>query len=167
MRLLIFFIILLSVTNISLAASLPKKMDEVRNYALITEKLATGGALYSGALNKLRKNGFKSVIDLRTAPEGTAGEEILFNNSGIKYYNLETTGALALTPDHAMTFAKIYEQAEKPVLVHCASGNRVGTLWTSMKLQQYHNPEKSFEEGRKMGMKPMMEEALKERMGLN
>ena len=45
------------------------------------------------------------------------------------YVALPIRGAEGLTEDNARAFSTALEAAERPLLVHCASGNRVGALF--------------------------------------
>ena len=48
--------------------------------------------------------------------------------AGLLYSNLPLRGAVDLTRENVMTFDALVRDAERPVLVHCASGNRVGAM---------------------------------------
>ena len=70
--------------------------------------------------------------------------------------------SVAVLPFLAQGGALAIEDAQTPVLVHCASGNRVGALWTTYRLSKGINSEIAFEEGRAAGMRPSLEQKVKE-----
>jgi uncharacterized protein (TIGR01244 family) len=80
-------------------------------------------------LQLLAEEGYKTVIDLRPAeePHGFNEPEAARQN-GLAYVNIPVT---AQTLDQATVdkFLETMKKAEHPVLLHCASSNRVGALY--------------------------------------
>src|SRR5690606_4186192 len=48
--------------------------------------------------------------------------------AGLRYSNLPLAGASDLTRENVLAFDTLLAGAERPLLVHCASGNRVGAM---------------------------------------
>ena len=48
--------------------------------------------------------------------------------SGLRYSNLPLRGAADLTRENVAAFDALLRDSSRPVLVHCASGNRVGAM---------------------------------------
>src|SRR3546814_239550 len=48
--------------------------------------------------------------------------------AGVGYSNLPLAGPPDLTRENVLAFDALLRDAERPVLVHCASGNRVGAM---------------------------------------
>lgn len=136
----------------------------VRNYHQLKPDLATGGFISSGGLKALAEDGVQTIIDLRQPEEGIEEERQEAQKKGIIYINIPVGGSGVL-PHHVAAFSKAYEEARLrgPVLLHCASGNRVGGLWTAYQLKQSIKSQQAFEEGRIIGMKPSLEESIKDR----
>jgi len=132
----------------------------IKNYNRATPTLATSGTIGTGGVNELAEKGFATIIDLRTENEGTAEEKKSVESAGMSYINIPVTGA-GINHEQLVAFTRMIEKAQTPVLVHCASGNRVGALWTTYRLSKGINSEIAFEEGRTAGMKPFLEEKVR------
>jgi len=135
----------------------------VQNYARITPQIATSGMIGDGGAPLLAAHNFRTIIDLRTATEGTEEEKALVDAQNMVYINIPTTVA-GFTEEQLAAFTKAIENAEKPILVHCGSGNRAGGMWASYRISKGIDPEQALAEGRKAGMRPPMEENVKEFM---
>lgn len=102
----------------------------VRNFTQVDSTLACGGALSPGALDSIKQAGFKSVVNLRTkGEEDVEGEMKAAQALGLTYIWLPFSGA---TPDASKVDAFLEaaaDPANKPMLVHCASGGRVSMFW--------------------------------------
>lgn len=136
---------------------------EVQNYSRATEQIAISGMISDGGTQALAATGFKAVIDLRTRNEGTAEEKALVDRAGMMYFNIPTTVA-GISKEQVAEFTKIIESTPKPVLLHCGSGNRASAMWASYRITQGVEPEVAIEEARKMGLRPPLEEKLREIM---
>ncbi len=132
----------------------------IKNYNRATPTLATSGIIGKGGVKELAKKGFATIIDLRTENEGTAEEKKNVESAGMNYINIPVTGA-GINNKQLAAFTESIEKAQTPVLVHCASGNRVGALWTTYRLSKGIDSEIAFEEGRTAGMQPFLEEKVK------
>jgi uncharacterized protein (TIGR01244 family) len=135
--------------------------SSIKNYNRATPTLATSGTIGEGGVKELAEKGFITIIDLRTEAEGTAKEKKAVESAGMSYINIPVTGA-GINNEQIAAFSKAIEDVQTPVLVHCASGNRVGALWTTYRLSKGINSEIAFEEGRTAGMKPSLEDKVKE-----
>ncbi len=109
----------------------------------VFDGVLTGGRLSEKAVAELVRAGVKTVIDLQTAGEHKFDEKKAVEAAGIAYVHLPVRGAKALGPDLARAFDEALRKADKPVLVHCASGNRVGALFA---LRAFYIEHKSVED---------------------
>ncbi len=132
----------------------------VQNYSRATEQIAISGLIGEGGAQALVATGFKTVIDLRTANEGTADEKALVDRAGMNYINIPMTVA-GISEEQLAAFTQAIETAQMPVLIHCGSGNRAGAMWASYQIKKGVDPEIALEAGRKAGMRPPMEEKVK------
>jgi len=132
----------------------------IKNYNRATPILATSGTIGTGGVKELAEKGFATIIDLRTENEGLAEEKKNVETAGMSYINIPVTGA-GINHEQLTAFTRAIEEAQTPVLVHCASGNRVGALWTTYRLSKGINSEIAFEEGRTAGMKPFLEKKVR------
>lgn len=97
--------------------------------------------------------GVATVINLRTAGEmkgRDARAEVAA--AGMRYLELPIDGAAAVTPENARRLGELLRDARGPVLVHCASGNRVGGLLALLKAGEGMPAEQALVFGRSAGM---------------
>ncbi len=81
-------------------------------------------------LQTIAEAGFSAVVDLRAADEERGFDEAKeVERLGMEYVLLPIASADDLTLDKAAVLDQILAQNEGPVLIHCASGNRVGALY--------------------------------------
>lgn len=101
------------------------------NFTRVDPNFATGGATSADQFAALRKLGFRTVINLRTAAEPGAdleGEAQAVNELGFQYISLPFSST---SPDAAVVdkFLGVLKDAAQPVYIHCRSGERANTLW--------------------------------------
>lgn len=128
----------------------------VSNYTKVDAVVACGGATTVAALDGLKADGFKSVINLRLATEQGANVEenqARAKALGLNYFHLPVSGA---SPDPAIVdqfLAVVSNTANQPVFIHCASANRVGAVWLVKRVLQDGWPvEKATTEARAIGL---------------
>ena len=77
-----------------------------------------------------KKGGVKTVINLRTRDEiKEFDEEFVVKSLGLEYHNVPISGADDLTDGKFDETRKLLKDVDRPVLLHCASSNRVGAVW--------------------------------------
>lgn len=87
------------------------------------------GRIAPADVERLRAAGIRQVIDLTPDDETPEFDEAAaVRGSGLGYSNLALRGAADLTRDNVVAFDALMRRAPRPVLVHCASGNRVGAM---------------------------------------
>jgi uncharacterized protein (TIGR01244 family) len=110
--------------------------------------------------------GVGTVINLRTAGEMQGRDEHEeVAASGMRYLELPIDGAGAVTPDNARRLGELLREAQGPVLLHCASGNRVGGLLALMKAGEGMPADEALAFGRSAGMKST-EARVRETLGV-
>ena len=106
----------------------------------------------------------KHVINLRAANEQDWDEEALVNSLGMNYHAIEIAGAQDVNIDNAKRLASLLEQLKgEPVVVHCASSNRVGALMAISAHQQGADIGSAIETGKQWGMtslEPIVREVM-------
>ncbi len=91
--------------------------------------LHTGGQPSQEDLAQLHAQGVRTVIDLRGAQEDRGYDQAAeARRLGMDYVALPIAGKEDITPANARALHALLQQREGPVLLHCASGNRVGAL---------------------------------------
>lgn len=101
------------------------------------EKLFQAGEVYFGgqptaeALEVAPKRGIKVVVNLRSAPEMKAlgfDEAAIVRRLGMEYVAIPVTPD-TFSPADADRLSDVLRETTGPILIHCASSNRVGAVW--------------------------------------
>lgn len=119
--------------------------------------LYTGGQPTAEALRTLSQQGVRTVIDLRAASEDRGFDETAETEKlGMRYIHLPIANADDLTPANTAALGKALQESGDRVLLHCASGNRVGALLALMAARQEQaTPEQALDLGRRAGLKSL------------
>jgi uncharacterized protein (TIGR01244 family) len=128
----------------------------ITNYTKVDAVVACGGATDIAALDGLKADGFKSVINLRLATENGANvpeSEAKAKALGLNYFHLPLSGA---SPDPAIVdqfLTVVSNKANQPVFIHCGSANRVGAVWMVKRVLQDGWPvDKATTEAKAIGL---------------
>lgn len=101
----------------------------------------------------LAEEGYKTVIDLRTSEEPRGYDEIeAARENGLRYVNIPVTPATfgQATIDR---FLEAMERAQRPVLLHCGSSDRVGALYYAwLALEKGVAPEEALKRAKAAGL---------------
>jgi uncharacterized protein (TIGR01244 family) len=157
-----YLLTVVAVMVVVLAAGVPPAQAQretapagVVNYTRVDATVACGGATSIEALPELKKNGFASVINFRTAQESGANIDQAKAKAaevGLKYIHIPFQTP---TPEIAETFLKaVSDKSNQPVYIHCASANRVGAMWfiKRVKLDGW-DTDKAMKEAETIGLK--------------
>jgi protein tyrosine phosphatase (PTP) superfamily phosphohydrolase (DUF442 family) len=121
----------------------------------LDEDFATGGQPSGDAYVKAADSGFKSVLSLRTASEGVdlVRERARVESNKMRYFNIPVASS-APRPEQADEFLRIARnKANHPMLVTCASANRVGAFMMILRVvDQGWTQEKALDEAIKIGL---------------
>lgn len=91
--------------------------------------IVSAGRVAAGDIAALRAAGIRQVIDLTPDAETPGFDEAsAVRGAGMAYSNLPLGGGTDLTRANVQAFDTLLRRADHPVLVHCASGNRVGAM---------------------------------------
>ena len=127
--------------------------------------MTSAGQPDEAALGVFAKQGYTTVIDLRTEGEDRGMDEAdVVEGLGMKYISLPI-GREDINFDKARILDLLILEADGPVLVHCGSGNRVGALLALSKSTAGADDEAALEYGRQGGMTSLestVKEALSE-----
>jgi uncharacterized protein (TIGR01244 family) len=144
---------------LAVAAFDAQKMERpgIVNFTKVDAVVACGGATETAALEGLKNDGFKAVINLRLPTEQGAN---LDENAakakalGLNYISLPLNGQ---SPDPKVVddfLAAVANKANQPVFVHCGSAGRVGAVWMVKRVLQDGWPvEKALEEAKMIGLR--------------
>jgi uncharacterized protein (TIGR01244 family) len=109
------------------------------------------------------KAGYHTVLDLRSRAEDRGfNEEKTVLKAKIAYTNVEVTPD-TLTQSKVLYFLMMLRQAERPVLLHCHSGNRAGALYYAWLVLEKAVPEdQALEQARLAGLRdPLLGDMMK------
>lgn len=128
--------------------------DDVPRILCVDERIATGGQPTDAAFAKLAANGYRAVLNLRTASEGVdlKHEQEAIEKAGLRYINIPVSSAPK--PEQVDEFIKaVKDRDNQPMLIHCGSANRVGAFWMIYRVVDQGWPEdKALDEATKIGL---------------
>lgn len=130
--------------------------------------ITTAGQPTAEQLVAAKAAGYKRIVNLRPAAEDPSfDEEAKAKELGLEYIAIPISGPADLTEDNARRLlAALGERGKMPMLVHCASSNRVGGLLAVGRAKlEGQDPEAAIEEGRAAGL-TKLEPAVRNLLGL-
>lgn len=153
------------------AASSPAPAEtpdlEIKNARTPLPDVVSGGQPTVEELGRAAELGYRTVINLRTE-----GEEIPFDEEeavtglGMGYVHLPVAGAEGITAENAKQLHQALETAERPLILHCGSGNRVGALLALARHQiEGATPEAALEYGLESGL-TRLEPVVRQKLGV-
>jgi uncharacterized protein (TIGR01244 family) len=129
------------------------KDTEIPGLRRLSDEVWTAGQPDAGQLRRARQAGLKTVVSLCPAGECGWDEKRVAESLGLRYAALPVGAACDLTEDASRKLHDLLETCDKPVLIHCGSGNRVGALFA---LKAFHvhgrEPEDALAHGRAAGL---------------
>jgi uncharacterized protein (TIGR01244 family) len=109
-------------------------VDLVNNAGIMNLKSPEAQVISAGQPSQeqfqaLASAGVKHVINLRPASEMEFDERAVVESIGMMYHSIPISGAEDITHENAAALSEMLSALSgQPVLIHCASGNRVGAL---------------------------------------
>jgi len=129
---------------------------DVPRVLCLDDNFATGGQPTGDAYTKAAGSGFSSVLSLRTASEGIdlVRERGQVEGKKMRYFNIQVNSSSphAEQADEFLRIAR--DKANHPMLVTCATANRVGAFMMILRVvEQGWSEEKALEEAIKIGLR--------------
>jgi uncharacterized protein (TIGR01244 family) len=149
-------------------AGVPEAVDpaSIPFYRLLHPGLAAAGQPSAEALARLGEAGFGTVVNLRTEKEGPADERSVVEGQGLRYVSVPVTPDTLSLADVLAVEKVLDDPSAGPVLLHCASSNRVGGLWAVVQARKGKPLDEALAEGREAGMRsPVVETAVRRVLG--
>ncbi len=152
---------------VATAGEIPASVDAtlIPAYRVIEPGLAAAGQPSPEALAKLKEMGFRTVVNLRTEQEGAAEERPVVEGEGLRYVSVPISPATFSLADVEAVEKVLADQAARPVLLHCASSNRVGAVWAVIQGRKGKSLAEAEAAGAEAGMRPSMQEAVRRVLG--
>jgi len=115
----------------------PAPLVEIRNALQPLPGVLVGGQPTDDDLAEMAEKGYRTVVNLRSEAEvAETGEPGKVDALGMRYVSIPMAGGDGFTEENAASLEKVLaDSGSYPLLVHCASGNRVGGL---LALRAYH-----------------------------
>ncbi|TJY59837.1 hypothetical protein E4T66_11675 [Sinimarinibacterium sp. CAU 1509] len=131
---------------------------DIPNFCTPGTGLCTGGHPKPEQLMEAKEKGVRKIVNL-CPPGETPGynEGEIVKQLGMDYINIPIAGAADLSVENAKALAAaVADTCCGPILVHCASGNRVGALFAlKAHFVEGKSVEAAIEDGRAHGLKAM------------
>jgi uncharacterized protein (TIGR01244 family) len=143
--------------------------DEIRADAsrLDNARLISTGQPDEAVLLAAQQAGIVAVIDLRGEEEDRGLDEAVSVEAlGMQYVSLPVDGPADVTFDNAAKLDGLLSDIDGPVLLHCASGNRVGALMALRASLHGADAEAALAAGKAAGLtrlEPVVTELLQEK----
>ena len=104
-------------------------LTELMNGAQPLPRITTAGQPDQAVLQKLADAGYTAIIDLRRPDEDRGyDEKSAVEALGMKYISIPISGGDAINYENASLLDETLNEVDGPVLLHCATSNRVGAL---------------------------------------
>ena len=116
--------------------------------------LLTGGQPTMAQIAQLAAAGAKTIVNLRAEDPATrAAEAAAAEAAGLRYVELPIAGGPGVTVESAAALGAILRDPDqRPLVIHCQSGNRVGALVALDAAAQGADVEAAVQIGRAHGM---------------
>lgn len=111
-------------------SALAQEGAPIRNFLRVNEDFCTGGQPRLDQLQKLKDEGVKAIINLRTPAEHRGDEEeAKAKELGLRYFNIPFAFRDP-KEEQATEFLKLTDDPKnRPAFIHCTAGIRVGAFW--------------------------------------
>lgn len=129
--------------------------------------ITSAGQPNEAALAVFAESGYAVVIDMRGADEdrGMKNFQGAVESTGMEYVAFPVVGEEAINFDTARQLDELLQGIDGPVLLHCASGNRVGAVLALRESLAGADDESAIEFGKDAGLtrlEPVVRKALKD-----
>jgi len=128
----------LTVAAVSAQQVTKQNVPGITNFSKLETTVACAGAVEATAVPDIKKLGFKSIINLRTATEQGAnieGEGAAAKSVGLAYYSIPFN---TQAPDASLVpnfLAAVTKPENQPAFIHCAGGGRAAAMWMIKRMQ--------------------------------
>jgi uncharacterized protein (TIGR01244 family) len=147
---------MLSLVALAGCASIPGQ--DLMNRAEPLPDVITSGQPDQESIGELADAGYVAVIDLRGVNEERGfDEQAVVESTGMSYISLPVAGAAGVSYENASLLDDILSDVRGPVLLHCASGNRVGALLALRAHMRGAGSEEALELGAAAGLSSLSE----------
>jgi protein tyrosine phosphatase (PTP) superfamily phosphohydrolase (DUF442 family) len=128
---------------------------DVPRILCLDDSFATGGQPTEQAYVKAAANGFRSVLSLRAGNEGVDlfRERLIVEKNQMRYFNIPVVSSAPTAPQADEFIRLVKEESNHPMLINCASANRVGAFMMIYRvLEQGWTEAKALDEAVRIGL---------------
>ncbi|MGB5164306.1 MAG: sulfur transferase domain-containing protein [Woeseiaceae bacterium] len=116
--------------------------------------VSAAGQPDEAAFQVFAESGYAAVIDLRAENEDRGLDEAaVVADLGMDYVSMPIANAAEVNVENALKLEALIASYDGPVLVHCASSNRVGALLAIADYESHGDRDKALAKGMSAGMK--------------
>jgi uncharacterized protein (TIGR01244 family) len=145
-------------TALSLAFALP--LNEIPNLQRASEGIYTAGQPSEEGFKQAAAFGIRTVINVLPEKQYLPGETEMVTTNNMKYRTLPVN-LNEFRTQTIQQFADLLKNSERPVLIHCATGNHVGAVWFAYRvLVEKASLAMALKEGRRIGLRPETEDVI-------
>lgn len=142
-----------------------REIEGLANARAVGDDLLFGGQPTPAALAALAAKGYRTVLSTRAEGELPWDEAALVDSLGMRFVSIPMASPVeAITDRMVDQFDALMREAERPLLLHCGSGNRVAGLWAVWLAEREGvEPTQALGLGEKAGMtriRPIVEKRL-------
>jgi uncharacterized protein (TIGR01244 family) len=144
----------LALLMVGLQATSGQELPPIRNFLQVNQEFCTGGQPRMEHFAKLKADGVKAVLNLRTPGEHRADEEkAAVEQAGLKYFNIPVVYT-APTDAQVDEFLRLTDDpANRPMFIHCTAAIRVGAFWMIRRaVRDGLSADAALEDARKVGL---------------
>jgi len=121
----------------------------------IDDKPSVGGQPTGTAYAKAAANGFRSVLTLRSKPDGVdlVRERLMVEQNKMRYFNIPAGANLPRHEQVDEFLALVRDKANHPMLVNCAFAERVAPFMMIFRITEQHwSEDRAVEEANRSGL---------------
>lgn len=163
------FAALQALADVTSAPAVHVDIEKVNNVGDVApvDGLRSAGQPDAEAIKLFADAGYVAVIDLRGEKEKRGFDErAVVEQYGLEYVSMPVAGAGAINYAGARYLDSLLSRFDGPVLVHCASGNRVGALLALRASLAGADDAEALTYGKSAGL-TRLESAVKKRLAEN
>lgn len=127
-----------------------------RNFLRINSEVCTSGQPSLEDLSRFKDEGIRAILNLRRLSEDPilAEEEKKARALGLRYFSIPVDSSNLQEEDADEFLRIVVDEANRPILIHCGSANRVGGFWMIYRVLQDHwSFQEAEEEARRIGLR--------------
>lgn len=139
---------------VALSVSAQSDYPDIKNFFRVNEQICTGGQPSVEHLEMMKKQGVRSVVNLRLASEyDFETEAAMARKLDLRYFHIPVDKK-NLKDEQVEEFLKVTSDPKnQPAFIHCTTANRVGAFWMIRRvLVDKWKTEDAEAEARKVGM---------------